>query len=162
MKTNIKTIGLSFMIAFIGVLTITSCKKETKAEVAPAPATVSSTAKVSAAIDARVGTFIITGVIDSSIYTKADGKKVTITKLSDTKIRISAVNFSMGTYDIEVKNGTTVNEGVVSGSDDGKAIGYVGNSTSGKIIFACLENNVFALVVEGTGSNSVQIGGEKQ
>jgi hypothetical protein len=164
MKTAMQSISLGLILACTSITTFTSCKKDKKEDVAPAPipAPTSAAAKTSAAIDARVGTFIIVGVIDTAIYTKADGKKVTITKMGDTKIRISAVNFSMGTYEIEVKNGTTVTDGVVSGSDDGKAIGYVGNSASGKIVFACLEDNALALIVEGSGNNSVQIGGEKQ
>jgi hypothetical protein len=161
MKTSIKTIGLSLMIAFTSVLTITSCKKEKKAEVTPAPAPVASTAKISAAIDARVGTFTISGTVDSDIYSPGDGKQVTISKVGATKIKIAAVNFTMGTYEIEVKNGATVSGGVVSGNDDGKAIGYTGSSPVGQITFGCEEDNSFALVVAGTGINSVTIGGQK-
>lgn len=158
-----KTIGMGMILAFTSVLSITSCKKEKKAEVAPAPATpaATSTAKVSAAIDARVGTFKVTGIIDGNIYTAVDNKTLTVTKIGETKIKIAPVNFTMGTYELEVKNGTVVTEGVVSGSEDGKAIGYVGTTAVGKIIFACQENNTIALVVEGSGSNDVTLAGEK-
>jgi hypothetical protein len=161
MKTNMKTIGLSLLIACTSVLTITSCKKEKKEDVAPAPAPSASNAKVSAAIDARVGTFTIEGTVDTAIYTSSDSKRITITKIGETKIRIAPVNFSMGTYEFEVKNGATVSGGVVSGNEDGKAIGYTGPSSVGQITFGCEEDNTFALVVSGTGVNSVQIGGSK-
>jgi hypothetical protein len=161
MKTNIKTIGLSLLIACTSVLTITSCKKEKKEEVAPAPVPSASNAKISAAIDARVGTFTISGTVDSDIYTSGDGKQVIISKIGETKIKIAPVNFSMGTFEFEVKNGATVSGGVVSGNEDGKAIGYTGNSSVGQITFGCEEDNSFALVVSGTGINSITIGGNK-
>jgi hypothetical protein len=161
MKTSIKTIGLSLLIACTSVLTITSCKKEKKEEVAPAPTPAASTAKISAAIDARVGTFTIEGTVDTAVYTASNGKRITITKVGETKIRIAPVNFSMGTFEFEVKNGAVVSGGVVSGNEDGKAIGYTGSSSVGQITFGCEEDNTFALVVSGTGINSVQIGGNK-
>jgi hypothetical protein len=161
MKTSIKTIGLSLLIACTSVLTITSCKKEKKEEVAPAPTPAASTAKISAAIDARVGTFTIEGTVDTAVYTASNGKRITITKVGETKIKIAPVNFSMGTFEFEVKNGAVVSGGVVSGNEDGKAIGYTGSSSVGQITFGCEEDNTFALVVSGTGINSVQIGGNK-
>jgi hypothetical protein len=161
MKTSIKTIGLSLLIACTSVFTITSCKKEKKEEVAPAPTPAASTAKISAAIDARVGTFTIEGTVDTAVYTASNGKRITITKVGETKIKIAPVNFSMGTFEFEVKNGAVVSGGVVSGNEDGKAIGYTGSSSVGQITFGCDEDNTFALVVSGTGINSVQIGGNK-
>jgi hypothetical protein len=161
MKTSIKTIGLGLMIAFTSVLAITSCKKEKKEDVTPSPAPTASSAKISAAIDARIGTFTISGTVDTAVYTSSDAKKITITKVGDTKIKIAPVNFSMGIFEFEVKNGATVSGGVVSGNEDGKAIGYTGTSSVGQITFGCEEDNTFALVVSGTGINSVQIGGNK-
>jgi hypothetical protein len=160
MKTTAKLI--SSIIMFVMLLCmITACSKKKKGAVVSNTSAISAIQKLEAAINARVGIFNVTGIVDVNVYTAFDGKQITITKLSPSKIRIQAVNFSMGVYELEVQNGATVSNGVVSGSDDGKAIGYNGPSPNGNITFSCEEDDDMALVVTGTGIHNVSIVGSK-
>jgi hypothetical protein len=154
----------TFSIFFISVLLLLmfSCSKKKKGAVVANSSALTSLQKLEAAINARIGVFKITGNVDTNIYTPFDNKTVTVSKLSSSRIRVAADNFPMGIYEFDVQNGTTVSNGVVSGSDDGKAIGYVGTlSGIGNIIFACDESDNMSLVVTGVGINNVSIGGTK-
>jgi hypothetical protein len=147
----------------IGVclLFIACSKKKNNTAVVTNTSVLSATQKLEAAIDARIGVFKIIGTVDTAIFLLSDAKTINVSKISPSKIRITANNFSMGVFEFDVQNGATVSNGVVSGSDDGKAIGYTGFSPSGIITFSCDESDNIALVVAGTGINSVSISGTK-
>jgi hypothetical protein len=162
MKTLFKYFIIASVIAS-GILILPACsksKKDKKAVVTNATA-LSALEKLEAAINARVGIYNIVGTVDVTIYSNLDNKQVSITKLTPSRIRIAPINFSMGTFEFDVQNGATVSAGVVSGSDDGKAIGYTGVSPNGNITFSCDENDNMALIVLGSGINSVIISGNK-
>jgi hypothetical protein len=155
-KNQVLTVVLGICLIFsIG------CGKKKNTAVVTNTSVLSATQKLEAAIDARVGIFKIVGTVDAAVYLPSDNKTISVTKISPSKIRIAANNFSMGTYEFDVQNGADVSNGVVSGSDDGKAIGYIGISPSGQIIFSCDETDNIALVVAGSGINSVSISGTK-
>jgi hypothetical protein len=136
-------------------------KKKNNTAVVTNSSALTATQKLEAAIDARVGIFKIVGTVDTAVYLPSDTKTISVSKISPSKIRIIANNFSMGVFEFDVQNGVTVSNGVVSGSDDGKAIGYSGSSPLGQIIFSCDESDNIALVVAGAGVNSVSISGTK-
>jgi hypothetical protein len=159
MKTIVNTISKSLVVTVFSILLLASCKKEVKNDSPSSADNTASAAKTSAAIDARVGTFTITGTVDGNIFTAADGKQITISKIGQTKIKIAPLNFTMAIIEFEVKNGASVSNGVVSGSEDGKAIGYTGSSNTGTIVFGCAEDNEMALVV--SGSSDISIAGSK-
>jgi hypothetical protein len=162
MKTFCKNSqALIVVIGFCLLFFIGCSKKKNNTAVVTNSSALTATQKLEAAIDARVGIFKIVGTVDVAVYLPSDNKTITITKISPSKIRIIANNFSMGVFEFDVQNGVTVSNGVVSGSDDGKAIGYSGPSPLGQIIFSCDETDNIALVVAGTGINSVSISGTK-
>jgi hypothetical protein len=153
-------ITASIIAAGISIPACSKSKKDKKAVVTNSTA-LSALEKLEAAINARVGIYGIVGTVDVAVYTNADNKQVSITKLTSSRIRIAPVNFSMGTFEFDVQNGTTVSNGAVSGNDDGKAIGYTGTLSNGNLTFSCDENDNMALVVLGAGINSVVISGNK-
>jgi hypothetical protein len=162
MKTfcNIKP-GLFILIGMSLLFFMACSKKKKNTAVVTNTSALTATQKLEAAIDARVGVFKIIGTVDTAVYLPSDIKTISISKISPSKIRITANNFSMGVFEFDVQNGATVSNGVVSGSDDGKAIGYSGPSPLGQIIFSCDESDNMALVVAGVGINSVSISGTK-
>jgi hypothetical protein len=161
MKTFCKKNPALIVVLSICLLFFTGCSKKKNTAVVTNTSVLSATQKLEAAIDARVGIFKIVGTVDTAVYLPSDNKTISVTKMSPSKIRIVANNFSMGVFEIDVQNGATVSNGIVSGSDDGKAIGYSGTSPLGQIIFSCDETDNIALVVAGTGINSVSISGTK-
>lgn len=159
MKTYHSFIFIICLAFFVG-----GCNKnKNKKAVVANSAAVSASSKLEAAIDARLGIYKLeAGTINGITYSPLDAKQISITKVTPSKIRIAPVgNLAMGTYEIEVTNGTSALNGNVIGSNDGKAIGYVGTLAVGQIIFGCEEDDSYALIVTGTGINSVSIGGSK-
>jgi hypothetical protein len=162
MKTTLYISAYLFIIYFV-MSALTSCdkKKKTTAVVTNSSA-LTAGQKLEAAIDARIGTFNVFGTVDVNIYTLLDGKQLSITKSTPSRIKVKAVNFTMNEFEFDVKNGTTVDaNGETFGSDDGKAIAYLGSSQYGKVIFACDTSNSMYFIVEGLGINNVSLIGSK-
>ncbi len=139
MKTTIKCLSIAIIVtASLLVNTACSKKKEEK--------------RVEAAIDARVGTYKISGVNSSGPFFD---QTATVTKEGNTKVSISGAALGK-TYTFEVKNGGSVSDGAVSGNDEGKAIGYVG---AGGLVFGIEEDGGFGLIDPSAGLTA---SGEKQ
>jgi hypothetical protein len=162
MKTTLYICSYLF-ITYLVTTGLTSCDKKKKPPVVVTNSSaLTAGQKLEAAIDARIGTFNVFGTVDTNIYTPLSGKQVAITKSTASKIKVQAVNFTMNVFEFEVKNGTTVDaSGNVFGSDNGRAIAYVGPSPFGQVIFTCDTTNNMVFSVSGTGINSVSLIGTK-
>ncbi len=155
----------AYLVIFCLVMSsLTSCGNKNKRKptaVVTNSSVLTAGQKLESAIDERVGIFRIVGIIDNALYILSDNKTISISKIAPSKIRITANNFPMDVFEFEVQNGATVSNGVISGSDEGKAIGYSGLSAPGQIVFSCDEVDKMALVVSGNGASRVSISGSK-
>jgi hypothetical protein len=140
MKTQIKSIGI-VAIVIASLFTTTACSKKAKEE-----------KRIEAAIDKQVGSYLASGTNASGVFTD---ESITVTKEGKTKVSISGSVLGK-TYNFEVKNGSNVSGGSVSGNSDGKAIGYVG---SGGLVFAISEAGELALI---DPTNSLNVGATKK
>ncbi len=139
MKTQIKSIGI-VAIVIASLFTTTSCKKQKEEK------------RIEAAIDKQSGSYLAGGINASGVFID---ENITVTKEGKTKVSISGSVLGK-TYNFEVKNGSNVSGGSVSGNSDGKAIGYVG---SGGLVFAISEAGELALI---DPTNSLNIAAVKK
>jgi hypothetical protein len=140
MKTQIKFLSIA-TIAVASLFATASCSKKAKEE-----------KQIEAAIDKQAGSYLASGSNSSGVFTD---ESITVTKDGKTKVSISGSVLGK-TYNFEVKNGSSVSGGSVSGNSDGKAIGYVG---SGGLVFSITEDGALALV---DPANSLTVGATRK
>jgi HKD family nuclease len=139
MKTAIKTLGV-LAITVASLFTNTSCSKNKEEK------------QIEVAIEKRAGTYTADGTNINGPYTD---ETITVLKEGKTKVTITG-SILPKTYLFEVKNGSNVSGGSVSGNADGTAIGYVG---SNGLTFSISESGAIALV---DPSNSFTLAGTKK
>jgi hypothetical protein len=159
-------VSTNLILCLIMIITLPNCGTKKNKRKPPVVVTNSSALtagqKLEKAIDARVGEFSVFGRVDKDVFPIYGDKKLLVSKISASTIKVQAINFTMNEFEFVVKNGTKVDaNGNVFGSEDGTAIAYTNNSPSGQIIFACDETNTLIFSIAGIGNNDISLIGTR-